>query len=206
MNVSALVLAGGKSRRMGTDKRRLRLRSGRGLLEETIDVVAALADEVVVVLGDDAASFTDLARPGVRLLDDEQPGSGPLGGIVTGLAAVHYDPVVVVAGDLPRLNPALLQGLLALAAGNDLVVPRREDGTLEMLQAVYRRNCLPVARAMLATGRLRLSGLADELVGAGHPVRFVAEDALRALDPGLASFFNLNTPDDLRNLPPTSTS
>lgn len=93
-----------------------------------------------------------------------------------------------------------------MAEGCDLVVPRRQSGTLEMLLAVYRRTCLPSARVLLARGRLRLAGLADELVAAGRVVSFVEEDALRALDPGLASFYNLNTPDDLRHLPPASTS
>ena len=204
--VSALVLAGGKSRRLGTDKRRLRLTSGRGLLEETIDKVAPLADEVLVALGDDTASFAELARPGIRLLADEQPGTGPLGGIVTGLAVARHDLVLVVACDLPLLNVALLQALLEMAGESDLVVPRRQDGTLEMLQAVYRQGCLPFARGLLVCGRLRLAGLADELIAAGRPVRFVDDDALRSFDPDLASFYNLNTPDDLRNVPPVSAS
>lgn len=204
--VSALVLAGGKSRRLGTDKRRLRVTSGRGLLEDTIDKVAPLADEVLVAIGNDAPAFADLGRPRVRLVEDEQPGAGPLGGIVAGLAAARSDLVLVVACDLPRLNVALLGALLGMAEGCDLVVPRRQSGTLEMLLAVYRRTCLPSARARLARRRLRLAGLADELVAAGRVVSFVEEDALRALDPGLASFYNLNTPDDLRHLPPASTS
>jgi molybdopterin-guanine dinucleotide biosynthesis protein A len=203
---SALVLAGGKSRRLGTDKRRLRVTSAAGLLEETIDKVAPLADEVLVAIGNDAEAFVDLAGPGIRFLGDEQPGVGPLGGIAAGLAAARDDLVLVVACDLPRLNVGLLQALLGMAGKSDLVVPRRQDGTLEMLQAVYRRSCLPFARAMLAKGRLRLSGLADELVAAGRSVRFVDEDVLRALDPELASFYNLNTPDDLRNVPPASRS
>ena len=203
MSASALVLAGGRSRRLGADKRRLRLASGRGLLEATIQSVAALADEVLVALGDDVANFAELASEGVRLIGDAPAGSGPLGGLVAGLAAARNDLVVAVACDLPYLNPELLRWLLSLAPGNDLVVPRRADGTLEMLHAVYRRNCLAVARSRVLAGQLRLSGLAADLLMAGQPVRFVDEVDLRARDPDLKSFLNLNTPEDLRYLTPS---
>jgi len=201
MSASALVLAGGKSRRLGTDKRRVRLASGRELLEDTIQTVASLADEVLVTLGDEFGAFAELGSRGVRLVEDEIPGSGPLGGLVAGLAAARNDLVVVVACDLPYLNAGLLRWLLSLASESDLVVPRRADGTLEMLHAVYRRSCRQVARDRLMAGRFRLSDLAESLLTTGRSVRFVEEGDLRREDPDLKSFFNLNTPDDLRQLP-----
>jgi molybdopterin-guanine dinucleotide biosynthesis protein A len=195
---SAIVVAGGQSRRLGQDKRRLAIGSNRALLTETIERVAQLTTEVVVATGG-APLCPDLipALPSVRQVLDEAPGCGPLGGICAGLAAVQGDLAIVVACDLPFLRVEVLRALLRRAPKADLVVPVRADGRLEMLHAIYRPSCLRVVREAIADGDLRLAALATRLAAAGRTVRFVTEPELAAIDPALQSFVNLNTADDL---------
>ena len=188
------MLAGGKSRRLGQDKRQLPIASPLPLLAETIARVSQLSDDVIVASGSDAP-WPELAP--TRFVLDAGPDCGPLGGICSGLAAVRHERALVVACDLPFLNLAVLRALLRRTAGEALVVPRRADGRLEMLHAIYDRACLPTIQRRLASRQLRLSDLAEALEQQGLGVRFVDEAELAAEDPELLSFFNVNTPEDL---------
>lgn len=188
--VSAIVVAGGESKRLGQDKRRLRLGSSRTLLDATVATVASLTDDVVIVLSTDPALYAGMPA---RVVQDPQPGAGPLNALVAGLAAIEHEFAVVVACDLPFLNRSLLQGLLSEPRDYDLLVPIRADGRLEMLHAVYGKSCLEPARQRLVDRRLKLAGLADDV-----RTHVVDEATLRRYDPSLRSFINVNTPDDLR--------
>jgi molybdopterin-guanine dinucleotide biosynthesis protein A len=190
--VSGIVLAGGRSRRLGVDKRSLYLNSNRTQLAETIDRLATVVDDVIVA-GD---PLEIVSRP-VTVVADVDVGVGPLAGLVAGLSAVRHDHAIVLACDLPFLNVDLLRGLLALPRDYVLLVPCRSDGTLEMLHAVYSRSIVETLQKYLNSGQRRLSGLPAALERAGLVVRTVNEDWLRQFDPTLRSFFNLNTPTDL---------
>jgi molybdopterin-guanine dinucleotide biosynthesis protein A len=198
--VSAVVLAGGKSARLGQDKRFLHLGSARSQLEETIARVSAVAEEVLIAVGPDSINLEAPLRsnfPTIHLVVDAVPGAGPLAGLCAALSAVAHERALVVACDLPLLNLATLRFLLARPRDYDLLVPRRADGRLEMLHAIYHRRCLDVLQRLLAADRLRLAGAVDDLVAAGRVVRYVEERDLAAADPDLLSFFNVNTPTDL---------
>lgn len=192
---SAIVLAGGKSSRLGQDKRSLHLAAGRTQLEETVSRVAMVSADVVIAVDGAPERYGHLQG---TVVIDERPGCGPLGGLCAGLAAIRNDCALVVACDLPFLSIAVLRALLARACGQDLVVPRRRDRTLEMLHGVYRKTCLPVARRRLAASQLKLTDLALALIADGLTVRFVDETELVREDPELRSFVNVNTPEDLR--------
>jgi molybdopterin-guanine dinucleotide biosynthesis protein A len=189
---SAIVVAGGKSSRLGQDKRLLRLFSSRTLLEETILRVSTLTDDVVVVVSSQSVDLEGLPSKIVR---DPVPGAGPLNALYAGLMAAEHEYAIVVACDMPFLSTALLQGLLELPRGYDALVPRRSDGTLETLHAVYRKTCLEAIRRRLDAGRLKLAALLDDVT-----VRFVDEPWLRQYDPQLRSLLNVNTPEDLENV------
>lgn len=197
--VSGLILAGGRSTRLGQDKRSLPTSTGLSQLELMIARLGELVDDVVLALREPDSAISGAAA---TVVYDERPGAGPLGGICAGLGAARHERVLVIACDLPLLSPAVLGALLAISitAEADLTVPRRADGTLEMLHAVYCRSVRSVARQRLSAGRLKLAGLADDLVAHGGRVRYVAEAELLPLDPGLRTFFNLNTPADLARL------
>jgi molybdopterin-guanine dinucleotide biosynthesis protein A len=214
---AGIILAGGHSRRMGTDKALLEI-DGETLLGRTVRVVSAVVREVLIV------GRTELP-PGlgeVAAMEDAYPGIGPLGGIAFGLEQMEAEQALVVACDLPFLRTEVLQMLLDLAPGYDAVVPRvgarervnegqaRRPTRTEQLHeeefpspalrgrgcagwgqptcAVYARSSLPVIRRHLGIGRYRLHDLLSEL-----RVRWVEEEEIRRVDPQLHSFMNANT-------------
>jgi len=189
---SAIVVAGGKSSRLGQDKRLLRLFSSRTLLEETVLRLSTLTDDVVVVV---SSQSVDLEGLSAKIVQDPVPGAGPLNALYAGLMAAEHEYAIAVACDMPFLSTTLLRGLLDLPRDYDALVPRRSDGTLETLHAVYRKTCLEAIRRRLDAGRFKLAALLDDLT-----VRFVDEPWLRQYDPQLRSLLNVNTPEDLENV------
>ncbi|MFP4056685.1 MAG: molybdenum cofactor guanylyltransferase [Candidatus Brocadiia bacterium] len=188
-NVAGIVLNGGLSRRMGTEKGAIRL-GGHSLLERTLDVLAGLFDEVLVV-----------GRPGAcpphpalsQTLADAVPGAGPLGGIVTGLGAMAAPYGFVVACDMPCLDPAVVRRQLEVLRRSpaDAVVPCW-DGYWEPLHALYARACLPPARRRLGAGDRRIRSFFPH-------VRLRLWD-VRAEGIGPRPFINVNTKSDLAAL------
>jgi molybdenum cofactor guanylyltransferase len=187
--VSAIILAGGQSRRMGRDKALIDYH-GRPIIAHVIDTLRALADDIVVVSNrlDLYSSF------GARVAADYDPPCGPLGGIAAGLQAVHHPLAVVAACDMPFLNATLLRWLIDLADGYDAVVPQT-GAEFEPLHAVYRRECRgPIVQRIERGERRVISFFADVRL------RPVPEAEWRRLDPDGRSLINLNTPDDLNLL------
>jgi molybdopterin-guanine dinucleotide biosynthesis protein A len=178
-----VVLAGGRSARMGRDKTRLPV-GGVPLIERVLRVVRPLFAEVWVA-GGAAGRFADLA--GVREAVDPIPDGGPLAGIRAGLAACAAPWAFVVAADMPDLDPALIRRVARLATGDvRLVLPRRGPH-VEPLHAAYRRDLLGTIDGMLARGERR-PRLLSELV----PVRYADLDERE-----LRSLRNVNRPEDV---------
>ena len=171
---------------MGTDKAWLDLGDGIPIVRRATAVLATVADEVFVVAND--ARYAEL---GLRVVADRYPDGGALGGIATAVGAARGDRVLVAACDMPFLSAAVLRLLVDLAPAHDVVVPR-VGGEIQTLHAVYARTCLPAMERALASGRLRVISFFDDV-----RVREVTEDELRAADPELRSFTNVNTPDEL---------
>ena len=191
MRVTGIVLAGGRSSRMGQDKAAIVL-DGRTLLQRACDVLAEAADEIVVVGAPGRALPEVVSALDVRRVDDAIEGEGPLFGIAAGLQAARGEVAVVVGCDMPYLEPALLRLLAERAlAGARLVVPLHE-GRPESLCAAWRVNALPVVRAHLAAGDRAVMSVAKDL----RAVRLEPE-AYREADPDGRSFVNINTPGEL---------
>lgn len=188
MKVSAAVMAGGKSRRMGQDKAWIPL-DGRPIIARVIDVLREVADEVLIVANDER-----YARLGLRVVPDRFPQGGALGGIATGVGAAEHDQVLVAACDMPFQRPDVWRALLGQAEGADAVVPRI-GGQLETLHALYTKACLPAMEQALATGRLRVISFFPDV-----RLREVGEAELRVIDPDLRAFTNVNTPEELAAL------
>jgi molybdopterin-guanine dinucleotide biosynthesis protein A len=183
--VSAAVMAGGRSRRMGRDKAWLEV-EGRPIIARVVAVLREVADEVLVVANDPR-----YAELGLRVVPDRFPEGGALGGIATGVGASAHDRVLVAACDMPYLRADVWRVLLERADGADAVVPRI-GGEYETLHALYTKACLAPMERALGAGRLRVISFFGDV-----RVREVGEDELRALDPDLRSFTNLNTPEEL---------
>jgi molybdopterin-guanine dinucleotide biosynthesis protein A len=181
---SLVILAGGRSRRMGRDKATLPAVDGT-LIAHVARRLAPLVDETIVAGGSVGPPID-----GAVVVSDHRRGLGPLAGILAGLAAAHYRHVWVVGCDLPDVEPALGGLLLALAADYDAVVPRpgREP---EGVCALYVRDLAPRIAALLDAGERSVKSLLDR-----SAVRYVGSDELRAVDPELRSFRNINTPAD----------
>jgi molybdopterin-guanine dinucleotide biosynthesis protein A len=179
------VMAGGRSSRLGRDKALLTI-NGETLLVRAVRTLHSVTAEQIVVGPPDRATQAG----GVRAVPDEYPGSGPLGGIYSALRAASHEYLLVVACDMPFLNPALLAHLLTLAPAHDVVLPRLQ-GRGEQLHAVYRRTCLDPIRRQIERGDYKIDRFFAEV-----DVRDVDEDELRRYDPDLHSLRNVNTADD----------
>jgi FdhD protein len=201
--VSAAVLAGGSSRRMGSDKRELVV-GGVPLLARAVAAVQAVADDVQVVVGsdDDVAALSALvagaaSAAGVppRWQPDLRPDHGPLAGIEAALAHAAHDLVVVLAGDHPQAVPTVLRALVALLdahPGATAAVLDDERGG-QPLVAAYRRAALPTVRALLDGGERRATHLLDHL-----DTVVLERSDWRELDPQGATMVDLDTPEDAR--------
>lgn len=188
-SVSVAVLAGGQSRRMGTDKALLRF-EGVPLLGRVLRIVEQVSEDVFIVG----------ARPayqefGVRVVADGYPGAGPLGGIATALQHARHDRVLVVACDMPLLNLELLRALAREERTYQALVPALAGAsssqggarTLEALHAIYAKSCLDAIEARIDAGLYRVSDLFEDV-----STRILDEEWIRAWDPRLQSFVNTN--------------
>jgi molybdopterin-guanine dinucleotide biosynthesis protein A len=187
---AAIVLAGGKSRRLGRDKASEPL-LGVPLLQRVLDRLSGVVSEFVVVTapGQVLPELTSPAR--LTVVEDVYPGAGPLGGLFTGLRAVSEDVALAVACDMPLVAPELAHLLLSLIPGHDAVVPVA-DGRLQPLCAAYARSCIEPMQRRLDAGELKLTALLDDL-----DVVEVPPEAWRPLDSEGLSFLNVNREEDL---------
>ena len=187
--VSAIILAGGQSRRMGRDKALIDYQ-GRPIIAHVIATLRTLSDDIAVV-----SNRSDVYRSfGVRLVPDYDPPCGPLGGIAVGLQAAQHALAVVVACDMPFLNVTLLRWLIDQAAAYDAVVPQTGE-EFEPLHAIYRRVCHGPIVQRIERGERRVISFFGDV-----RLRLVPEAEWRLRDPTGRSLVNLNTPDDLEKL------
>ncbi|MFQ6019353.1 MAG: molybdenum cofactor guanylyltransferase [Dehalococcoidia bacterium] len=189
---AGIVLAGGRSQRMGRDKARLALPDGRPLILSVVELLKDVCDEVVVVT-DVPGRYADLDLP-VRQVTDVVPGQGPLGGLQAGLQAVEAPFALTVACDMPFLNPSLLRYMVGLSRDYEALVPMVE-GRWQPLHAIYANACLPAVDDLLDQGVLALTDLLSRV-----QVRALPFAAVRRFDPQGLSFRNLNEPEDLTQM------
>ena len=184
-DLTALLLAGGRSRRFGTDKARAVV-DGTPMLRRVYETARALTPHVLLSVRADGDFYFDLVPPEVPRLLDPVPEAGPLAGLVAGLRAARTPWLLALACDLPFLNEATLRRLLAACpSAVDAVVPVTSDGRRQPLCALYRVDAVrPVAESRLAAGRYALQALLDQLSIAMLAVPDVP-------------LHNVNTPDDL---------
>ena len=192
--IGAILLCGGRSARMGQDKGLVEW-DGQPLVVRAARLLRGLSVEVLAVTGY-SRRYVELLEPlGVTVLADRVPGLGPLGGIHTGLLHSKREYNLVLACDMPLVEPALLELLIDEISPEFAVIVPQVRGFFEPLLAIYSRRCLPAIEGLLAAGKRKpidLYGLA--------PIKVVPEEKLRRIDPELKSFFNLNVPERMQQL------
>ncbi len=183
--ITGIILAGGESRRMGSDKSLLPLRGAR-FIDHAYRRLAALFEEVLIVTN----------SPGLyqeipcRKVPDLFCTQTSLAGIHSGLRHARFERVFVVACDMPFLAPAVITHLCRQAPGADVVLPVGEQG-MEPLHALYHKSCLPAMEKVLATGGRKVDSFFPEVT-----VQKVPMEELVPLDPQGLSFRNINTPEE----------
>lgn len=188
-NSAAIILAGGKSSRLGREKAFLPWQ-GSTFIETLITNLREICQEVLLV----TTPQHDLTSLPARVVHDVLPGKNSLGGLYAGLAQSNQPVNFVCACDMPLLLPALVRDLINKREGFDAVVPHAHD-RLQPLCAVYTKACLPFIEQQLQRNELRMTAWLAQA-----RVRLVPEAELRSIDPTLQSFFNVNTEEDYQKL------
>jgi molybdenum cofactor guanylyltransferase len=188
--ITGVILAGGRSSRMGRDKAALVL-DGRPLIARVVERLRLALGSVIIVGSAGLAAL----QPGAPIIPDERPGLGPLGGLATALAAAHTEWVFLVACDMPFIQPTLVRHMaaIALAAPEAQAVALRSPGGLEPLHAAYRRDIAPVIAQTLGAPHPSMRGLLGRL-----RVIEIAPEAAEPFDPRGLSTFNANTAEEWR--------
>jgi molybdopterin-guanine dinucleotide biosynthesis protein A len=190
---SALVLVGGEARRANGSEKYFFTYEGRTFIERLAGALSQVVDEIILVARDpgQCRRFDHLA--GVRCITDLRPGTGPIGGLHAGSLAAGGDLVFVSACDMPCINPRVVSFLFDSIGSYDAVIPTWKPGMFEPLHAVYRRE------ALVSYLRSHDSRSLREMIN-NLNARHIPVDELRALDPGLMTFTNINRPEELETI------
>ena len=184
--ITGIILAGGRSSRMGTDKAFIKI-GNRTLIENTYDLIKDYCSEILI----SANNHTGYSFPEQWIIPDDQQGLGPIGGIYSCLKRSGTVNNLVVAVDIPFINNGLIQFLLSNMADVELVVPITGKGKAEPLCAVYKKSVLPHLEKMVTELDLKVQNLMNYC----KSKKLLISEELEFYNDRL--FHNVNTPDDL---------
>lgn len=188
-HTTGVILAGGESRRMGSDKSLLAL-SGERFIERSYQLMASLFSEVLIVTNSPDL-YADIP---CRKVPDVYRGKGALAGIHAGLHHASQSQIFVVACDMPYLQPELIRHICQENSAAEVYIPRSSH-SLEPLHACYRKSCLPAMEEVLDNDGRRII----EFFPAVNVVE-IPEQNWKRFDPQGLSFHNINTPQDYFSL------
>ena len=189
VNATGVLVAGGKSRRMGRDKRFLKV-GGESVFDRTLSLLMGTFVETIVVLAEPVGS---LEVRGCRVVYDVIPDAGSLGGLYTGLLAASQPRVFAVACDMPFLHPDVIRYMVSFDETADVVVAELE-GQFQPMHAVYSKRCAEFLKAMAERQNLKIQTLYRS---EALRVAVLGANDLSSLGVGLRSFQNINTLEDL---------
>jgi molybdopterin-guanine dinucleotide biosynthesis protein A len=186
MKISAVILAGGKSQRMGQDKAFLKIGS-LTIVEYQLQRLKPLFEEILL----SANSPEKFAHLGLEVVQDYIPGRGPLVGIYSSLLQAKHSHIFAIACDMPFVSPELINYMKENSKGYDVTVPETDRG-LEPLYAIYSKTCLHVMKKYIdAGGKGRVIEFFLEV-----KVRVITQDEISRIPGGKEAFFNFNTPEE----------
>ena len=193
--MTGVILAGGKSHRMGRNKAFLSI-NGRTIIERTVAIFEELFPERILVTN----APTEYLHLDLRIVTDLVPKKGALGGIYTGLFYASSQHIFVVACDMPFLNKGVIDYMVSSVEEFDVVVPRAGDG-LQPLHAIYSKRCGSKIEALMASDDLKITKFYRKV-----KVREINTEEILAFDPKQSQFLNINTPEDLKAVMSNHTS
>jgi molybdenum cofactor guanylyltransferase len=172
---------------MGRPKAELQFALGT-MLDRVVSEMMRAFDEILVAVAQPRRYAWE--GNGARSIEDRVPNRGPVSALEQALREIRFDRAFVCSCDVPFVNGDLARNLCEMLGDDDALIPL-VDGKLQPLHAAYRKRCAKVLATMRTRGEHRL----HEIVNFAK-VRIVPEAEIRALDPEMLSFFNVNTPDD----------
>jgi molybdopterin-guanine dinucleotide biosynthesis protein A len=190
LDISGIILAGGRSLRLGHDKVEEKI-GDKSLLEQVISRVESFSKTIIIVTAHERALPSLDKNPKVKIVSDIYPGRGSLGGIYTGLMESSSFYNLVVAADMPFLNESLLRYMIEKSEGYDFILPR-VNSFFEPLHAIYSRNCITPIKSILEQGKKVIIELFKYV-----KVRYIESGEVDKFDPEHLSFFNINTKEEL---------
>jgi molybdopterin-guanine dinucleotide biosynthesis protein A len=196
LDKSAIILAGGVSSRFGQDKGLLQL-ANKPLIKHVLDAIGTLVDEKMVVASSkvQAENYAKVLGSDVNVLIDVDDAQSPLVGALTGFKEAHGRYALLLSCDTPFVSNDVVSLLFELCINRYAVIPRWPNGYIEPLQAVYcAKPAYESAKNALSERKLNMQSMVDRL----RSVRYVSTLVLQQLDSELRTFFNINTPLDLK--------
>jgi molybdopterin-guanine dinucleotide biosynthesis protein A len=193
---SVVVLAGGFSKRFGQDKGLLKL-AGKPLILHILDKMSTVVDEILVVVSSKSQekAYTCFLKQKAKIVIDKYETQNPLVGALTGFEKAQGKYSLLLPCDTPFVSSQIASFLLELCVNKDAVIPRWPNGHIEPLQAVYyTKSALNVANKAVEDKKQNMHSMIASL----KKVRYVSTFVLKQIDPKLTTFFNINTPKDLR--------
>ena len=185
--LTGIILAGGKSLRMGTDKALIEI-NGQSMIKKAYLLLKDLCDEIIL------STTGSYFFKGIKKVSDEKPGLGPIGGIYSCLKQSGTDKNLVLAVDIPFVNQDILKFLIENIDNSDVIFPLNELGKIEPLCAIYSKSILPAIEKMIQQGDFKVQNLKQYInvktIQISRDQKFFDEKL----------FLNLNTPADLKKL------
>jgi len=190
MNITGILLAGGKNSRTGVNKAFLPI-DGIRLIEKTLNIYGQIFNEIIIVTNDPLAciEFADAS-----IVTDIYKDKGPAGAIFTGLFYAKNSYAFVSACDMPYLNKDFILYMIDQTGRYDIVIPELPKG-FQTLHAIYSRNCLLGMKRMIdTTNELKITGFSKEV-----RILSITEEKIKPFEKDGRIFLNNNTPEDLVN-------
>lgn len=190
--VTGIILAGGKSSRLGRDKAWEDV-GGQRIIDRVIGALQSSCHEVLII-GDRPERQNELSLPKcIQYRSDDLKGRGSIGGLYTGLKASDTLWSLVVACDMPFISRELIRFMLSIISKNrcDAIVPVI-NGRYQPTHALYNSTCIPFIEKNISSGNFRMDSYFDEIY-----LEEISEDVINSIKGAELSFFNVNTEDDL---------
>ena len=195
-NLGAIILAGGKSSRMQSNKVFLKIK-GEPLVKHVVRVTSRISNHIILAIGkhDREENYASILPKSVKITRDKTEKKAALYGMITGLETIETDYAVILAVDTPFININVIKQLQIEAQGFDVAIPVWPNGNIEPLYAVYNvATTIWAFKKAVEEGENRIKDVINKL----KHINYVSVENFKDLDANLNCFFNINTPKDFK--------